>query len=150
MNLTSTPATSLTTMAGVWASAGSAASILCQPGVIRCIARVVILVQSAGVLTLTALSTTRGVQRRELTTNQIKDMNTIKIKQEICVHPTGRVYIRFIPYLETDCLANGQLTFAVYECWQDEPDKFELSKSNALRNAVKALNLIVTEATRTT
>ncbi len=49
--------------------------------------------------------------------------------------PSGREYIQFQPVLIPDCCATGQLRFAVWQSWADEPSTHEPAKLAALASA---------------
>lgn len=51
----------------------------------------------------------------------------------------GRKIIRFQPVFRPDVTAHGELAFAFYEKWEDEPETHAEAKHNALSNAIKVM-----------
>lgn len=52
---------------------------------------------------------------------------------------TGRTVITFIPVFRPDVLAKGELKFAIWQAWEDEPETHEFRKDQARRNAAQVL-----------
>lgn len=55
---------------------------------------------------------------------------------------SGRWILRFTPVLIPDVTARGDLTFAFWEVWEDEPDTHEEVKAKTLAKAKAALKRI--------
>ena len=60
----------------------------------------------------------------------------IKIEsQRIVDDRTGRTLVSFTPVFIPDCTADGQLRFATWQGWEDDPKDLEQARTNALKNA---------------
>lgn len=52
---------------------------------------------------------------------------------------TGRRYIQIEPVLKPDCCAQGELRFAVWQVWEDEPETHADAKAKAIASAKSVL-----------
>jgi hypothetical protein len=60
---------------------------------------------------------------------------------------TKRCLISITPYLRPECLARGELTFAIWQCWASEGEaKIAETDAKAIQSARKALAMIADEA----
>ena len=65
-------------------------------------------------------------------------MNTPKIiavRSRFQDDTTGRWLVRFLPVFQPDVCASGSLSFAVWECWEDEPGTHAATELRAVANA---------------
>lgn len=54
--------------------------------------------------------------------------------------PSGRFFLQFKPVFKPDCTAEGNLSFAVWQSWQDEPATHEPARQAALANARQVMS----------
>lgn len=57
----------------------------------------------------------------------------------------GRWYLQYSVTLKVRCIAHGQLTFAVWQVWEDQPETHEPTKQKILNNARTVLQTIAQE-----
>ncbi len=65
---------------------------------------------------------------------------TLIIQQQNFFDKNGREYIEFTPVFTPDCTAKGELRFACWQAWKDEPETWEIAMSEARKNALNVLN----------
>ncbi len=60
---------------------------------------------------------------------------------------TGRSLVTITPYLKPFCLARGELTFAIWQCWESEGAAvIAATDAKAIKSAREALAIIAREA----
>jgi hypothetical protein len=64
---------------------------------------------------------------------------TIDIRQSRHVHESGRAYLKFVPEFVPDIRAQGFLTFACWEVWEDEPQAHQEAMDKAVANAKQTM-----------
>jgi len=52
---------------------------------------------------------------------------------------TGRALLTFTPVFHPDVTAEGELRFASWQVWEDEPQDIKEAKNKALRNALTCM-----------
>jgi len=72
---------------------------------------------------------------------------TIETKRHID-DKTGREVVTFTPVFTPDVTARGELRFAAWQRWEDEPDTFLSAKSEAVQNAVACMKLFYEQLAR--
>lgn len=65
----------------------------------------------------------------------MKSPNLVVIRSTFKDDKSGRVVVRFCPVFTPDVCAQGSLSFACWEGWEDEPEKLPAVELAAVDNA---------------
>ena len=58
---------------------------------------------------------------------------------------SGRALISFTPVFIPDCTAAGNLRFATWQGWEDDPKDLEQAKANAFKYALACMKRFINE-----
>lgn len=73
-------------------------------------------------------------------------MSTLTIETTLHTDGEGREYLKYTPVLKGRVTASGELRFAIYTAWLDEPETHATQKAGALASAKEALCAIARDA----
>lgn len=78
---------------------------------------------------------------RPMTTDIEKFDCKLKLAETRSQSPSGRWYLQFQAVFVPDCCAQGGLVFAVWQCWENEPETHAAGRLAALNIGRKVMAL---------